>query len=148
MRRTTLGILVGCALVISGCGGGSTFANKPRPASPVNLTVYVNSAQVSVSPSSVGAGPVAFIVTNSDRQTETLAIKAADGMQTLASTGPINPQATADVTIDFKNPGDYMLSASKSGTTEAAQSNRSSIQAATIRIGPARPTSSSQLLQP
>jgi hypothetical protein len=144
----TFGILAACALAVSGCGGGSTFANKPRPASPVNLTVYVNSAQVSVSPASVGAGPVVFIVTNADSKTETLAIKTSDRTQTLASTGPINPQATADVTVDFTNPGNYTLSASKSGITEAAQSNPSPIQAATIHVGPARANSSSRLLQP
>jgi hypothetical protein len=144
----TVGILAACALVVSGCGGGATFANKPRSASPVNLTVYVNSAQVSVSPASVGAGPVVFIVTNADSKTETLAIKTSDRTQTLASTGPINPQATADVTVDFTNPGNYTLSASKSGITEAAQSKLSSIQAATIHVGPARANSSSQLLQP
>ena len=42
-----------CAAAASSCGGGSTFANKPRPATPVNLTVYINNARVSVSPSSV-----------------------------------------------------------------------------------------------
>ena len=31
-------------------------ANKPRPAAPVNLTVYVNDARVSISPNSVGGG--------------------------------------------------------------------------------------------
>jgi hypothetical protein len=148
MRRTTSGMLAVCALAICGCGGGTTFANKPRPATPVNLTVYINNARVSLSPSSVGAGPVVFIVSNSASQTETLAIKSPDGAQTVANTGPINPQATAEVTVNFQNPGDYTLSTSKSGLTQAAQASPSSIQAAKLHIGPPRASASNQLLQP
>ena len=113
-RRWTSGILAVIALTAAGCGGGATFANKPRPPTPVNLTVYINNARVSVSPSSVGAGPVVFIVSNAADQTVSLNIGTSDG-SSIGTTGPINPQSTAQVTVDFRDPGTYTVSAGKSG---------------------------------
>ena len=93
-------------LLLTACGGSSgSFQNKPRPPVPVNLTVYINSARVSVSPSSVGAGPVVFIVTNAAQQTESLLIQSADGSHTLANTGPINPQTTRPGDGRLRQPG-------------------------------------------
>jgi hypothetical protein len=148
MRTRKFGILAVGVLVVSGCGGGATFANKPRPAIPVNLSVYIDNARVSVSPSFVGAGPISFVVTNQASQTESMMIQSPGGSQTLASTGPINPQATAQVTVDFMDPGNYTVSTGKQGRTEAAQTIPSSIRPATIRIGPPRPSASNSLLQP
>jgi hypothetical protein len=149
MRNTTFAILVATTLILSACGSsGGTFANRPRPAAPVNLTVYINNARVSVSPSGVGAGPVVFIVTNAATQTESLTIQSPGGSQSIASTGPINPQSTAQVTVDFRNPGVYTVAASKPGSTQAAQATASSIQAAPLHIGKARPNGSNDLLQP
>jgi hypothetical protein len=141
---------LGAALVGCGSSGGS-FANKPRPASPVNLTVYINNSHVSVSPAAVGAGPVVFIVTNQARQTESLMISSAlngGGATPLASTGPINPQATATVTVDFRDPGDYTVNTSTGGQTQAQQAAPRSIQPATLHVGSARPNGSNELLQP
>jgi len=137
-------------IALAGCGStGGSFANKPRPATPVNLTVYINSARVSVSPASVGAGPVVFIVTNQASKTESLTISAAPaGSAPLATTGPINPQATAEVTVDFQNPGDYTVNTSGGGTSQAAQSTPSAIAPATLHVGTPRPNGSNQLLQP
>ncbi|MFL5830664.1 MAG: hypothetical protein ACJ76X_12170 [Solirubrobacteraceae bacterium] len=148
MRRLSFGILAVTALAASGCGGGTTFANKPRPPAPVNLTVYVSNSRVSVSPTSVGAGPVVFIVTNSADQTESITIQTSDGVH-LASTGPVNPQSTAQVTVDFRDPGTYTVNAGRTGgSTQASQHQPSTIAAATIRIGKQRPSASDQLLQP
>jgi hypothetical protein len=145
--RTWIGTLAVSALTVCGCGGGTTFANKPRPPAPVNLTVYVNNARVSASPTSVGAGPVVFIVTNSADQTESITILSQDGGR-LGTTGPINPESTAQVTVDFRDPGVYTVAAGTSGSTQASQHQGSSIQAATIHIGNKRPSASDQLLQP
>jgi hypothetical protein len=147
MRSKTFGILAVTALAASGCGGGTTFANKPRPPAPVNLTVYVSNSHVSVSPSSVGAGPVVFIVTNAADQTESITVQSTDGIH-LASTGPVNPQSTAQVTVDFRDPGTYTVNAGRTGSTQASQSQPSNIQPATIKIGKQRPSASDQLLQP
>jgi len=147
MRSRTFAILAVGSLAASGCGG-ATFANHPRPPAPVNLSVYVNNARVSVSPRSVGAGPVIFIVTNAADKTESVTIQSAGGAQTLGTTGPINPQATAQVTVDFRRPGEYTVGTGKVGTSEAAQFTKSPIRPAKIHIGRKRPSASNQLLQP
>ncbi len=148
MRRTTFGILTAGTLALAGCGsGGTTFANKPRPPSPVNLSVYVNNSRVSVSPVAVGAGPVVFIVTNSASRTESINVQGPGG-ENLATTGPINPQSTAQVTVDFRDPGAYSVATGRAGATLAAANAPSRIQAATIHVGRPRPSASDQLLQP
>jgi hypothetical protein len=148
MRRCKFGILVTMlATVVGGCGGGGTFANKPRPPTPVNLTVYVDNSRVAVSPTSVGAGLVVFIVTNSADKTESVNIVNRDGAG-IGTTGPINPQATAQVTVDFRDPGEYVVSTGTSAATEAQQHQKIAIRPARIHIGSQRPSSSNQLLQP
>lgn len=131
------------ALAVSACGATSKGATTPRPPAPINLTVYIDNHRVSVSPTSVGAGPVAFIITNQASQAESLAVLAAGSStgRPLADTGPINPQATAQVTVNFRSPGTYALATGGDGLT-------SSIRAASIRIGAARTSSDEQVLQP
>jgi hypothetical protein len=137
-----------CGLAVAACGGGSNFANQPRPPVPVNLTVYIDNARVSLSPRSVGAGPIVFIVTNQSDRSESLAVVPRGKTDhALADTGPINPQATAQVTVDFK-PGDYTVSTSTNGGTEAARATARPVRGAHLHIGPPRPSASDQLLQP
>jgi hypothetical protein len=145
MCRRTIGMLAVSALAVSACGSTSSGATTPRPPAPVNVTVYIDNGRVSVSPASVGAGPVTFIVTNQASQAESLAILPAGsaGGQPLASTAPINPQATAQFTVDFSSRGAYSVS-----TTGGDAGAGASIQAATIRVGPARSSSDNQVLQP
>jgi len=133
------------ALAVSACGASSQGATTPRPPAPVNLTIYIDDSRVSLSPSSVGAGPVAFIITNQASQAESVAIlpKGTAAGQALANTGPINPQATAQVTVNFSKPGTYSLSTGGGGG-----SSGSSIRAATLTVGKSRPNSNNQLLQP
>jgi hypothetical protein len=143
-RRTTIGMLAVSALAVSACGASSQGATTPRPPAPVDLTVYIDNSRVSVSPSSVGAGPVAFIITNQASQAESLAVLPAGSAagQPLADTGPINPQATAQVTVNFPSPGTYSLSTGGDG------GSGSSVRAASLRVGKARANSNNQLLQP
>jgi hypothetical protein len=139
--------LVG-TLLLAACGTtGGKAASAPRPPTPVNLSVYVNASRVSVSPASAGAGAVVFIVTNQSSQAEALAIARAGGGSSLASTAPINPQGTTQVTVDLA-PGQYTIGIAPHGASDAALSQGSSIQPASIHIGHARPSSSNQLLQP
>jgi hypothetical protein len=148
MRRTTIGMLAICALAVAGCGGGSNFANEPRPPVPVNLTVYIDNARVSLSPRSVGAGPIEFIVTNQGDRSESLAVvPKGETDHALADTGPINPQATAQVIVDFK-PGDYTVSTSNRGGTEATRATARPVRGAHLHIGPPRASASNELLQP
>jgi hypothetical protein len=150
MRRTTFGMFAASALLLSACGtgGGGGYPNKPRPAVPVNLTVYINDQKVSVSPNAVGAGPVVFIVTNAARRTESLTVSSPDGQQKLADTGPINPESTAEVTVDFEHPGDYPVNTGSSGGNQAQQATQSSVRGATLHVGKPRPHSSNTVLLP
>ena len=150
MRRIAFGIAAAAATLVAGCGGGSHYANLPRPAVPVNLTVFVNDQRVSISPSSVGAGPIELIVTNQSSNSESLTVAPAGGSggQPLADTGPISPQGTAQITVNLNSPGDYSVGVAPSSSTEAAAATPDGIQSATLHIGKARPSASSQLLQP
>ncbi len=109
MRKTTSLLVSLSAVAIAGCGSSGTFANKASPPQPINVTVYINNSKVSASPASIGSGPVNFIVTNQASSSESLTILPAGSSagQPLADTGPINPQATAQVTVNFSSKGDY-----------------------------------------
>lgn len=146
---TTFGMLAATLFLAAGCGSSSTFANKPRPPVPVNLTVYINDARVSVSPSSVGAGEVVFIISNQASTAVTFTVHAGGSTaQSLASSGPINPQSTDQVAVDFSHPGYYTLATSSGGGTDASAASSRSIQPAVIHVGQARASASDQLLQP
>lgn len=146
MRIRMIGI-VGACVVVGGCGsGGGSSPAQPRPPSPINLTVYVNDSHISVSPSRVGAGPVVFIVTNQASKAEELAISRSGRASPIASTAPINPQGTTQVSVDFP-PGDYTIATQRHGT-DAQLSRQPSIRSASIHIGRERQNGSNDLLQP
>jgi hypothetical protein len=148
MRIRTIGILGASALAVSACGSvGGKSPTVLRPPTPINLSVYVNDSRVSVSPTSVGAGPVIFVVTNQATHAEGIAISASGHSTPLASTAPINPQGTTQVSVDFK-PGDYTVATAAHGTTDASLSQPSPIHPASIHIGRERKSSSGDLLQP
>jgi hypothetical protein len=148
MRRTTIVILAASAVALSACGsGGEVPASQARPPAPINLAVYVNDAKVSVSPASVGAGPIVFVVTNQASHAESLAISMAGQMHPLASTAPINPQATTQVAVNFR-PGDYTIATAPRGRTDASAFRPPLIASASIHIGPPRASSINALLLP
>ena len=146
MRIRTIGEAALSALVLAACGSaGGQSASQERPADPVNLTVYVNDSRVSVSPTRVGAGPITFIVTNQASRAESLAI--SKGGSTLATTAPINPQGTTQVSVNFR-PGMYIIATGPRGRNDAQLSKQSSIRPASLRIGHERAGSSNSVLQP
>ena len=146
MRIRTIGEVALSALVLAACGSaGGQAASQERPADPVNLTVYVNDSRVSVSPTRVGAGPITFIVTNQATRAESLAI--TKGGSTLATTAPINPQGTTQVSVDFK-PGRYTIATGPGGRNDAQLSRQSSIRPASLHIGHERGGSNNSVLQP
>lgn len=145
MSRTTVVALVAATLGLAGCGGTSHFADKSRPATPINLSVYVNDHRVSVAPASVGAGPIVFLVTNSANQTESVTIRSADGgSSAAASTGPINPGTSAQVQADLST-GSYTVSTASAAS--GAPGGRI-IRPAQLHIGRSRGNSNNAVLQP
>ena len=149
MRIRTIVTLGASALAVTACGSsGGKAASRAGAPTPVNLTVYVNDSRISVSPQVVGAGPVIFVVTNQASHSEALAItRGPVSSQPLASTAPINPQGTTQVSVDFK-PGEYTISTAAHGHTDAQLSRASAIAPASLHIGRRRASSSNSLLQP
>jgi hypothetical protein len=140
MRGATIGMLALLMLTAAGCGSAAHFADKPHAPTPVNLTVYISDARVSVSPNSVGAGPVIFTITNQASNAVAVTVRPAGGGATLATTAPINPQATSSFQVDFR-PGDYKLD-------PITNTLGASISSGSLHIGPARPPGNSALLEP
>lgn len=147
MRKSTIVLLALGALLIAGCGTSKQFANQPREPVPVNLTVYIDNKSVTVSPASVGAGEIVFIVTNQASNSQSLKIKPAGGGSSLADTGPISPQATAEVTVNLR-PGSYTVGSGSGGSTDASLNGPATIRPASIKVGPERGSSSNVLLTP
>jgi hypothetical protein len=143
MRGARIGVLALLVCALAGCGSSSHFADKPHPPTPINLTVYVNDARVSVSPSSVGAGPVIFVITNQASRAVQLTVRPAAGGASLATTAPINPQATSSISVNFR-PGTYTLGTSPNTTTLSS----AAISSASLHIGRSRANGNSALLQP
>lgn len=146
-----IGIIVLATGAVAGCGGSGThFANQPAPPVPINMTVYINDQRVSVSPSFVGAGPVLLIVTNQSSKAQSLTVLPAGAAagQPLADTGPINPQATTQLTVNLNTPGSYTVGTTPDASTEAAASLPTGVRPATVRVGHPRPSGSNTLLQP
>ena len=143
MRGATIGMLAFLAFALAGCGSSAHFADKTRPPTPINLSVYVNDAKVSLSPNSVGAGPVMFIITNQSSQAVQLTVRPAAGGAALATTAPINPQATSSVSVDFR-PGQYTVGTSPTANTLSTPT----ISSASLRIGKSRANGNGALLEP
>ncbi len=146
MRRTMMGLVAVTTLALSACGGSTKYVNKPKPALPINLTVYIGDSKVSVSPTAVGAGPVTFEVTNQSSKAQSFVISSSAG--SLASTGPINPQGAAQVSVNLSQPGTYTVSTGNAPSTDASLNGPSAPQSATVRVGSARPPAGGTLLYP
>lgn len=149
MRISTIVTVGASALAATACGStaGKATSRAGQP-TPVNLAVYVNDSRISVSPRAVGAGPVVFVVTNQATHSESLAITRGPATShPLASTAPINPQGTTQVSVDFR-PGEYTISTAAHGSTDAQLARASPIAPASLHIGRKRASSGNSLLQP
>lgn len=140
MRKRMVGVL-GVSALVAGCGSGS-HENGARPPSPVNVTVSVTNARVSVSPSHVGAGPVVLIVSNISDGSRDLTLVPPDGagsscVEQKASSGPINPQGTARLPLDLVE-GDCLVAVRGDRATRAAR----------LTVTAERESAQSDLLQP
>jgi hypothetical protein len=140
-RKRTAGVLCSIAAAaagLAGCGGDDDFENKPRPAVPVQLTGVITENEVTISPDSLGAGPVVLIVSNQTQQAHTITLEGEDVRE---KTPLVNPLDTATIQKTLK-PGSYTV---KAGSERATPRE---IVAATLSVGPPRPSSSDELLLP
>jgi hypothetical protein len=139
--RTTRWLLLLVTVAAAGCGSSEgDYANKPRPASPINVTAAVTDDRISVSPKTFGAGPIVMIVSNqtSERQTVTLETEELGGSKPglRKSTNPIGPRSTATLKVDVRQ-GTYAVS-----------TRGGNIEPATVEVGKARKSAQDELLQP
>lgn len=144
--RNTCGVLLLGAVALGGCGGASHFADQARPAVPVNVSVYINDRRVSVSPNAVSPGPVTITILNQSSTAEPLQVAPAGGSG-VTTTGPINPQATDQVTVDLRS-GQYTIGIAPDSSTEAAAATPTGIMSGLLTVSGSRQTSNNQLLQP
>jgi hypothetical protein len=93
---------------------------------------------------------VVLFVSNQAGNAQSLTVlpAGAPAAQPLATTGPINPQGTAQVTVELDTPGDYTVTTNVNGATDAAPSSVIAVRPATLHIGPQRPSGSNDLFQP
>ena len=134
-------------LVLAGCGGGTHFANTGRPASQLNVSVYVNDQRISVSPGSVTVGLVTITITNQSSNARAIQISPAGGSSAVTSTGPISPQATDQVTVNLSS-GNYTVGTAPGSSTLAAAATPTGVAPGLLRVQGQRGNSNSHLLQP
>lgn len=139
MPWASLVVAIVLALGAGGCGDDG-FANGERAPKPITLGVSVTPSKVTVSPSSIGAGPVELIVSNLTPTSQQVTLRseslAGGGALLEQRTGPINPRDTASLTADLV-PGNYRLTV-RPGTIAPAR----------IRVGRSRPSAQDDVLQP
>ncbi len=81
MRRRACAALLLCGPLVAGCGTAARldFNGRNRPATPVDVSVYLGSGRPLVDPRKVRPGPVLFNVTNQTGRAQTVSIVAPDG---------------------------------------------------------------------
>ncbi|MCW3041607.1 MAG: hypothetical protein JWM31_3512 [Solirubrobacterales bacterium] len=137
-RRTAVAACGVGLLALAGCGGSNDdYQNTARPAAFIKVTAYVSDKAISVSPSSIGAGPVSLIVTNQSGRAQRVTFESGgDGAGFRQQTGPINPGAPATLTADVP-PGTAVVRVDGGG-----------IKSARIKVGKERPSAQNELLLP
>lgn len=138
IRTAALLALSLSVLVLAGCGGDDDFENKPRPPAPVQLSGVITEGEISVEPAKIGAGPIVLIVSNQTKQSHTITLDGPSGVEEV---GPINPLDTGRIQHNLEQ-GAYQV---KAGSNQAVDEE---IEAATLTVGPPRPSSSNSVLLP
>lgn len=121
-------------IAVTGCGT-TQHQNENRPSSAIILSAAITPAKISISPRTVGAGPVTLVVTNLTAASQQITFESADNSRPgiRQQTGPINPQDTATLKARV-TPGSYNLRVSGSG-----------VKPATVVFGPERPSAQNDL---
>jgi hypothetical protein len=142
MRTLTIAALSATVLAIVGCGGASGgYDNASRPPAVLTISIALNEARVAVAPARIGAGPAVLLIANQSGRSREVMLTAPAGasrscVEADASSGPISPQSTARVQLPLVE-GTCMV-----GVRGAT------LRPARLTVGPPRPSSQQDLLQP
>jgi hypothetical protein len=134
--RACAGLAVVAAL-LAGCGEDD-FKNEARAPVRLALTGVIQDDKVTVSPASVGAGPVEITISNQTDRERTITL---EGESITEQEGPVLPGDTATIQKTLA-PGNYEV---RAGSEKAV---RKEIQPAVLRIGKERRNSNNELLLP
>ena len=133
-------LIAALAWALAGCGSEGDYANKPRPATPINVTAAINDDRISISPKTFGGGPVVFIVSNQSGKAQTVTVETDElgGSQPglKQSTDPINPRGTATLKVDLRE-GEY-----------AVHVKGDDVKPASVKVSEARESAQNDLLEP
>jgi len=138
---TTLFAVSAVAVIAPGCGEDD-FANKPRPAVPIELTGVIQDDKVTISPNGakkkLGGGPFLITVSNQTKDAHTLTLEGED---VRVRVGPVQPLDTATIQKTLP-PGDYEV---RAGSSVAVARE---IAPGALLVGKQRKDSSGRLLLP
>lgn len=137
-RALAMAGVIAVTVAGAGCGNKADYANNDRPPTPVVVAAVIAKARVSVSPHSIGAGPISLIATNQTDVSQELTLESTNtsGATVNQSTGPINPQDTASLKVTLA-PGTYRVHV-----------RDPDIRPARLIVGPERPSAQNEVLQP
>jgi hypothetical protein len=137
MRRLALTIPL---LALAGCGSSEQRANVPRPAPPVTMTAAIQDDVLRISPPTVGAGQVTFVVSNQSGRPQKVTVETDELGGTRGgntATSPLIPaHSTGRVTIKVRQ-GKYSVHVADD-----------SVRAARLIVGPPRRSGQNDLLLP
>jgi hypothetical protein len=148
MRTLTAVGLGGAVFVLSACGGSDqprcdkSAPQNCRPPEVLSIGASISPRGVSLSPDSLGAGPVRITVTNQTPESRAFVLKGAANAQTPCisgppvNTGPINPQGVTQVQVVLVQ-----------GTC-SAETDPAGPRAAKLEVGKQRPSAQNQVLLP
>lgn len=135
--RLVAGALAVGLLLVS-CGSEEPQERGNRPPTPIVVNAAILDQQLAISPKRFGAGPIRLVVTNQTGTSKELKLETAGPQTGLRQrTGPINPSDTAALQADLPE-GEYTVTVGDGD--DAAR--------ATLAVGPERPNSNNDLLQP
>jgi hypothetical protein len=131
-------VALGAAAMLAGCGD-SQHRDGTRPPSPISVTTLIDGKRVKVSPTSFGAGPVTFIVSNQSGRNQQLTFEPDE-----TGGGPAGRRASTSVPLGGTaqlqvqpGTGSYVLSVRDRG-----------IDPASIKVGAKRRSAQDDLLRP
>ena len=87
-----------CAPLVAGCGAATRvdFASHSRPASPIDVSVYVGTGGITLDPTKLSPGPVEFDITNQSGKAVSVAVMISGG-RTLTRSPSIPAGGTAQL---------------------------------------------------